>query len=53
MDTVGISPAQEKYIKAYWVTLGRVAQERKYLRITHAFPLEETMEFIREGIKNN
>ena len=53
MDTVGIIPAQEKYIKAYWVTLGRVAQERKYLRITHAFPLEETMEFIREGIKNN
>ena len=52
MDTVGIIPAQEKYIKAYWVTLGRVAQERKYLRITHAFPLE-TMEFIREGIKNN
>ena len=53
MDTVEIIPAQEKYIKAYWVTLGRVAQERKYLRITHAFPLEETMEFIREGIKNN
>jgi ribosomal protein S18 acetylase RimI-like enzyme len=44
---------EEKYIESFWKTVDTVAKENIYLAMTKAFPLEDTIKFIKSSIETN
>ena len=47
-----IAPIEERYIESYRAAVDSVARERVYLAFLEAPPLESTVEFVRENIRD-
>ena len=48
-----IVPIQKKHIQGFWEAIGIVAREKKYLAFIDAPPIEKTIAFIEENIKDD
>jgi GNAT superfamily N-acetyltransferase len=48
-----VVPITEDHIADFHVVVDSVARERKYLAMLKAFPIEETVKFVRESVRRN
>lgn len=53
MENIAFIEPKEQYIREYWDVFREIIDERIYLGVLEPFPLDDTVEFIKECIKNN
>ena len=53
MENLLFQKPTDEYIKSYWETFDEIAKEGKYLGAIEAFPLDSTVDFIRNSIEKN
>ena len=52
MSCIKLIKPQERYIRSYWETFEAIVKEGKYLASNEGFPYEDTVEFVKNSIKN-